>query len=661
MVVENKESLIVKTLWDLINEVPISKKPFDFYWKNYKDSAKKEKTASAIRTDMLRISKIFESAFYPKWMIALEDYHMSAVRRSLELKKKNQEWFSNAKQPIIRTFVDRLLKWIVKANFWIKVRAVSPKYKNQVDSVQTAIEWAFASAKGKSKIQDIASSAILNGNWFAKASFSTPAEKWRNIENPETKEYVRIEKDYAKLDWVSEFDLYYEPTEPLRWAQQFVAYRTIKPLKSILKWIAHMDEIITPEHLVEVLKSPKPFLQKDYDQSRLIKYYEDMFSCDPKFVSMDAAYRVAWNNDKVEYVEIWTPDTLTVCINGYIVADQPNPYADRDQWHPFFSSHYTKCPWVSVAEWIWILLWDVQRWYDSLFNLLLDQAMMTASPMIMLSAWQSLNMDDSDTVFKWKRWWIFLNPSQWDIRFLTPPSVDQWVITVLQNMLEMAQFNVAPATYADYNTQSRSAQDSQLRFEWLSDTIALFVDSMSNMLNEIAQAWLLDMQKKMPEFFELPIFDKEWTIKDWKKMKRSDLEWEYIFEWASESIKDVNTLVERAQLPELINSLQGFILDDNGRSIIDKWKFLEYICNLYWVDKDVILTKTQIDNNYMNDVMNQAKAEQSVAMLQAETQQALAPAQPEEQEIPVDNSWMIPQDAMQEQQAMDDASAAMWI
>jgi len=44
-------------------------------------------------------------------------------------------------------------------------------------------------------------------------------------------------------------------------------------------------------------------------------------------------------------------------------------------------------------------------------------------------------------------------------------------------------------------------------------------------------------------------------IKDWKKMKRSDLEGKYIFEWASESIKDVNTLIERSQLPELINSL----------------------------------------------------------------------------------------------------------
>jgi len=59
---------------------------------------------------MMRISKIFESSFYPKWMIALEDYHLSAIRRKLLLKKAHQENFANAKQPIIRTFVDRLLK-----------------------------------------------------------------------------------------------------------------------------------------------------------------------------------------------------------------------------------------------------------------------------------------------------------------------------------------------------------------------------------------------------------------------------------------------------------------------------------------------------------------------------------------------------------------------
>ena len=636
MVVENKESLIVKTLWDLINEMPKSKEALDFYWKNFVQRSNKEKTASAIRTDVLKISKLFESAFYPKWMLALEDYHLSAIRRKLQLKKEHMDTFANYKQPIVRTFVDRLLKWIVKANFWIKVKAVSPKYKNQVWAVQTAIEWAFATSKGKKKIQQIASSAILNGNWFAKASFSTPSEKIRNIENPDAREYVRLEKDYAKFDWVSEFDLFYNPSQPLRWAQQFVAYRTIKPLKSVLAWIEHMDNIIDAEHLVEVLRAPKPFISKDYNQARLIKYYEDMFECDPKFLSMDQAYRITWNNDNVEYVEIWTPDTLTVCINGYIVADMANPYADRDEWHPFFSAHYTESPWVSISEWIWILLWDVQRWYDALFNLLLDQATMTASPMIMLSAWQTLNRDDSDIVFNWKRWWIFLNPSAWDIRFLTPPTIDQWTITVLQNMLEMAQFNVAPATYADYTTQSRSAQDSQLRFEWLADTVALFIDSMSNMLNEVAQAWLLDMQKKMPEFFELPIFDNKGMVTWRQKMKRSDLEWEYIFEWASESMKDANTLAEKSQLPELINALQWFVVDDNWRSLLDKRKFLQYVCWLYGLDEDVVLSSKEVDSNAMDSAVGQAKIEQAVAWIQAETEQMYAPQQsvPEEGSAP---------------------------
>lgn len=189
---------------------------------------------------------------------------------------------------------------------------------------------------------------------------------------------------------------------------------------------------------------------------------------------------------------------------------------------------------------------------------MLDQAVMSASPMIMLSAGQQMHRDDSDVNFHWKPWGFLMNAGPGSVSFLTPPSVDLGTITILKEMLEMAQFNVAPATYGDYQTQSRSAQDSMLRFEGLSDTVALFVDSMSAMLNEVAQAWLLDMQKKMPEFFELPIFDSKGSIKSWQKIKREDLEGKYIFEWISDSIRDVNTLLEKSQLPELISAINNF-------------------------------------------------------------------------------------------------------
>ena len=90
--------------------------------------------------------------------------------------------------------------------------------------------------------------------------------------------------------------------------------------------------------------------------------------------------------------------------------------------------------------------------------------------------------------------------------FITPPSLDQGIISTLQNMLETANFSISPTSYSDYESQSRSAKDSMLRFEGLSDSVSLLVDSISVMLNEIAQNWLVDMKDKMPELFSLPVY-----------------------------------------------------------------------------------------------------------------------------------------------------------
>ena len=59
---------------------------------------------------------------------------------------------------------------------------------------------------------------------------------------------------------------------------------------------------------------------------------------------MDNLFNISFNNDKAEYVEIWTPDTLSICINGWIVADTKNPYADRPYRHPYYSCHYAENP-----------------------------------------------------------------------------------------------------------------------------------------------------------------------------------------------------------------------------------------------------------------------------------------------------------------------------
>lgn len=303
----------------------------------------------------MNVTKLFSQSFFPRYNLGYEDYTLSTLRRALALKKDNKSKFANAKQPIIRTFVDRLLKGIVKAKFGLKARAINPENASKVEAVQAAIEWCFTTSGAKKKIGKVAGSAILNGNGFVKASFNTPEERKKTIMNPETREIIRFDKGYAKFDWVSEFDLFFDPFEKLRGDQAMVITRSIKPLKSILKVIEKMDSHISPEHLAYVMANPRPFSNKNYNEVRLIKYYEDVYYNMDGF-TMNEAFKINFNNKKVEYVEIWTPDNLAICINGYLVADGRNPLTSRDYWHPYFSAHYTENPGVEVSEGVGILL-----------------------------------------------------------------------------------------------------------------------------------------------------------------------------------------------------------------------------------------------------------------------------------------------------------------
>lgn len=204
--------------------------------------------------------------------------------------------------------------------------------------------------------------------------------------------------------------------------------------------------------------------------------------------------------------------------------------------------------------------------------------------------------------------------------FITPPSLDQGIISTLQNMLETANFSISPTSYSDYESQSRSAKDSMLRFEGLSDSVSLLVDSISVMLNEIAQNWLVDMKDKMPELFSLPVYDSKGMIESWKKMKRTQLEGKYIFNWASDSIADVNKLVEKSQLTDYMNALLRVGQQPDGSYMIDVKKLLDHINGLYNGPKDMILDESKYYAKISKDQTEKTQIAINVQNMQAEAQ-----------------------------------------
>jgi hypothetical protein len=47
-------------------------------------------------------------------MQAIKDYTLCNLDRALDLKAKKMEWLTNVKQPIIRTYVDRVVTGVYK-------------------------------------------------------------------------------------------------------------------------------------------------------------------------------------------------------------------------------------------------------------------------------------------------------------------------------------------------------------------------------------------------------------------------------------------------------------------------------------------------------------------------------------------------------------------
>lgn len=163
------------------------------------------------------------------------------------------------------------------------------------------------------------------------------------------------------------------------------------------------------------------------------------------------------------------------------------------------------------------------------------------------------------------------------------------------------------------------------------------------MLNRIAQNWLIDMQSKMPELFQLPVFNAKWGIENWKKIKRVDIEGKYIFEWASDSIADINQIVEKTQLRDYMDALLRIGQMPDGSSMVDVEKLLNYINDLYKGPRDIVLSKAKYYATVAKDQEEKTQIAINVQNMQAEAQAEAQEEQAAAQQWVAAINWQWPQ------------------
>ena len=552
LLLEETDTLGEKMEWSRHRDLP---QGFDFYlkngikrwadWQAQKDKDWKLILEWKIRSDLRKRMNNFENVFFPKWIQAIKDYQLSTLDRAMELKKQGKDFLTNEKQPIIYTYVNRLVQATIGSNFTIKCYPLSEKNTKKTRSVQKFIERCFSSSKARKALSNMVASAALNWVWYARTWFNTSVERLKEIKDPEVQKLYNVENYYAQFEWVSEFSILWDPFNDF-YDQREIIYRSVLPIKSAIKKMAAVNTELKKEHLHFLLKTPRPFLLKNYEKVRLIKYYEDYIMVNSNF-QIDNLYQLNLDNSYCEYVEYRSWKNLVLCINWYVVYDWPNPRVTKT--HPFKVINFSRMPWVWIADWAWTLLAWQQRLYDALYNITFDLIKFNAWPMFLAQPWQAFEWDDK--VFKRDPFSIKQVRWPWKLEILEMPKVDPMVTKTMNDILMMSDFAVSPTTYNQLWWVSRSATDSQLRYEWLKDSIKILMESINNMLTVVAEEWIVEARQKMPKEFSIMIMWENWQ-QEWETIKTKDLVGKYIFEFESESIKDINKVIERWQFGELM-------------------------------------------------------------------------------------------------------------
>jgi len=623
-----KEDTLLKK-YEKSKEIKKWNSPNYFYEINWYNEIKKWKQTiieleNEIRGDIQNIVDLFDKTYFKKWIKAIKNYTLTWIDRRLDLRARKLDFLTNEIQPVVRTYVDRLVQSLFRTSFYIKAYPLSKWKADRVKKMQHLIERWFASSKAKKALLDVWTTAITNWIWYVRSWFNAPSDVAKDMLSDKPKVY-NVDSFYTVFERVSEFCIFWEPFIPFD-KQRFVIYRKIIPLQDALVRIWCFNKTLTDEQKEIIINNPKPINTKNYDKVRLIKYYEEDI-LNQKEYNIDNYYNTTFWNDFCEYIERRDRENLILMINWYIVYDGPNPLENR--MSPFHYLNSTNMPWTWIADGIWTILEWPQKLYDALYNMSFDLMKFQAGPMFLKQPW--VDIEWMTDVLNYRPFTFVQIEWPWKLETLQMPTPDPSIYKGMTDILNMANMSISPASYSQYEWVSRSATDSQARLEWLKDATVVLITNMNRLLTEVAEVWLEEMKIKMPEKFSIPIFDKWWDIKDWDEISIKDLEWKYLFEWDSESIRDLNKVVDRAQLTQLSQFIKMFWQDPiDWKRLIDTRSLLKEWLSLFWKEHSGLIIS---DEEYTKAVEDSQKLKIKLQKVLQDYQQSIMWQQPQVQWI----------------------------
>ena len=522
-----------------------------------------------------------------------KNYILYNADRKNALLEEWMEWRTNFKSPLTRTLTDTVFNRMFNNKFVIEVYTEKAdnlkKDKDWVswkDSVQAFNEWAYATADVMDNVRKALKDWIQTWDWFLRWDIYYDPDYWKSaaekvkeiIKNrnwkKDSKEYAEITSGKAKAvcEYIPFEEIVYEAKKDF-YDSNFVAWRKVQSWDKFYNRWQHLLKDELSEQMVKDLKSNNNincYFNYNYSSFRRLKSIEEKLIkysvwSTPYFLEENDLYKMNfwyWDpNFEWESVEFWTNDTLTLCRNGTVIYDWPNPLGIWN--HPFvhFSMWLNPNGWINI--WITQLLSWIQELYDLVYNWYSDFLKRHFNPMFMVTWSQWIEWFD-EWFLKWEWYKIVKNQWEWKIeRVNVWDDVVNW-FQMLSSLSELASqmcninrytWSMSPGGWIE---RSPSAADYQVQIT--EDFSKPIQDQVSRSVNKISLIWTKLAKQKLPETFQVAILWKDWN-EEFKKISTLDIDNWYVIKFRSDALNEYYKNRDKEKIVNLLQYYWSLLLD----------------------------------------------------------------------------------------------------
>jgi hypothetical protein len=554
------------------------------------------------------------------WPEDIKDYKDYVVYTSKYDKngKEIPEWQTNGTIPISRMHNDVMFSSVYDNVLQSRVSWRTKEDHVKADTVRNFVEWGMSRGQSRKELIESAKEAIICWEGYNFMGFKNVTERIKYKDKDGKPQVKEITEQYPFLEYVSTFDVMFDPTVTNFYKSKYVIRRRIEHIDEIK---ARYSTFIKDFAIAEgKAKDGSPIFSRDYNRIKFALINNEAgaetmsttaqtgnsqtpgedISLDFLTPSVKNQLTINYEGGFYEVIEYWEKRKFILLLNGVEVYSGPNPFPV--QTVPVVQMLSNKIPGAPISISNSQAIRHVTRVIDSLMNLTVDNIKLSVCPLFEMAAGTDIDLGGKEYL-EYDPFKIYKTTTPGSIKKIDLGTGDFSGVNLTQFFIQIAEMISGTSGYAIgyQNKVERSATWVSALTTASKTRLNEFMDSMNLALSTISEFWIQCGIAILPGEISIKIDDPDGEVK-FQDITIEDIIGKFDFEFDAKALKTATRELQRAQAMKLLElAAQVAINPVTGEAYVNVPELFKIVVDSFEFDGRKVVLSTEESQKMKSD------------------------------------------------------------